>query len=306
MTKQFLYFFDELDDSPEERYLEDRSMEVTRRFLCSYEHRLNAAAVLLGGGAEFPGGAGADEYSGFPELRVAEISIAPYSGYIYTSQQNSTAQPARRTHGNDGVPPLAMMELVYRTKDITEDPADGKEIGDGPITENPGQDPIVMEYDQRGHAEMMSIPARALRWDDAAAPQQLPADSHPYKLIALADHILTFHFVNTPPLGAMKSIRGKVNVAAFNIPVVNIGIAAEQGMFYDYDVRREWTINDVTGQPRRAWEVKYTIKERTIDGEFGWNHLYDPVDGRWKKAIAVGSGEPIYAKTSFAPAFIFR
>lgn len=302
MSKNFNFFFHEMEGSPEESYSDNGTMEVVRNFLCDYRYRLVAASILKGANTDLPGGSGADTYLDFPELRATSVRISPFSGYPWTASTNTSDPTEYIAHNGDIA--LAQLEVTYGTRDLSEDPTQD-EIGDGPInSENPTQDPIVMEYDQRGHAEMMSLPGRAFKW--SGVPQALSPDAHPYKLIALADHVLTFHFVNTPPLGAVQALRGHVNEASLTIPVVNISIGEEMAMFYDFDIRREWTLADLTGRPRRAWEVRYTIKERNIDGTYGWNHAFDPVRGSFDKPVTMAGGNTIYPTASFTGAFIFR
>jgi hypothetical protein len=174
-------------------------------------------------------------------------------------------------------------EITYGV--LEEDHGNGTDE-DGETGGDPNSDQIATIRRSVG-GEYMTIPNRNLQWEDDESKLQ-GEDISAGKMIPTIELIITIHRSSTNPAAAMRALVGKVNNATY------MGAGEETLLYIGGDVTRE-----ITTESPQPYRVEHRFVERAVDGGiYGWNHLYDPTSGTWRK-VETSAGQPLYLKTDF-------
>ena len=153
--------------------------------------------------------------------------------------------------------------------------------------DDPDSDQIIT-YRVSFDAQMYEMKNTGLKWKGTNTPIDNP-DFHAAKLVNTIDHELTFHRVVTVPWATLRSLFGKVNNGAF------YGAAADTLLLGGVEIQQTLSLDGTI-----ASQVTIVFKEKNIDGNatYGWNHMFDPDDGKWKE-VETEDDKPLYPSGDF-------
>lgn len=266
MTITFPFDVQELENSPKESFSEDKGAANVRTFKVPYADRWT-----------FVTGMRRVQYPGMSAVLAESFDIQPYvpnpSGTIVNIDQDLTSHD------------YAQVAVKYN------------QIGDN-STKEEQPDGTYLSYRQAQQIEFQTIPTRGLVWESDSI--LVAPDAFATIPIPVTTHTLTWSEVATPPWNLLSEIKGKVNDAAYSIPIIGLNVAAE-GLFFESS---ESTAKvSVSGDAE--WELSITMIEKQITAygglSYGWNHQYRDEEG-WDRPVD-RSGNPTFELSSFSSIF---
>lgn len=292
--KSFAYEIEEIE-APVTSYTET-GVQVMRTFLVSFDNVDDFVQKMLGNGVGQQTTILPDTLStSYLNMEAVEAEVTGFLGdnAILTKVTTTTAYPTMSGK--------ALVKVKYLPKDRTQDTLNGDRVGDGALenSANPGGDPIIIDYKLQLSSEVMLLQGAQVKGKDDGKKLK-HGETFAY-FIAINRHQITMYDVPNLPLGPIKTTRGKINDGSFTIPVINITLADERGLFLGADVSRRYTAANFRNRQEPAWTVSYEFIEKLLPGGNGWNHILDS-RGNWKK-IVLGNGDDAYEAASFGPLF---
>ena len=294
MSKSFAYSVEEIKP-PEWSYTRE---EITCRrvFKLPWERHPDFVKNVLGTAVGAVGSILPDKLSSYANVEAVSASVTDFMKDDPRSMSGTANSTAEMTIDGD-----CEVVVNYSTTDRTDDTSDEETIGDGAYINphNPGGDPILLEYEADESVEVMAIPGRHIK-NQGGQVIGGPDDYTGIAVLNTSHRITIFSVKDLPP--ARNQLRGQVNVAAFLIPVVGVTIPAECGMFLGSTLQRRYTARDFNSNSEPAWNITYTIVERTFrNGAVTWNHVF--AKGRFQRGFI--EGVSIYPKGDFSGLFFF-
>lgn len=265
----------ELNDSPQVDLARD-SIRGVRRFLIPDANQFDFAVGMTAVSTGY--GMGPAAFPRFTAARVERIHFEPFS---HKPDSRTITDPTTQyntftgdsTHG-----PCTCLAVVYYSASAqnmqTSDPRD-----DG-LPEG-----TWATYQQRASGEFMSVPGRALYWpsDNKSVGQDAKGTIY----IPLADHVITWHRVSSPPWDVISEMKGQVNSGNFRLPGSGQMREAKTLLFESSEASTEFKFDP--SQPQ-LWTLSYTLREKRIKcfqsgvpTIVGWNHLFNENSGAWEE-----------------------
>lgn len=294
MSKSFAYSVEEIKP-PEWRYTREE-ISCRRVFKLPWANHPDFVRNILGTAVGAIGSILPDKLTTYANVEAVDAVVTDFMKDDPLRMVGSANSTAEMTITGD-----CEVVVNYSTLDRTDDTTDGAIIADGSYINphNPGGDPILLEYEADESVEVMAIPGRHFKEAGGANPGA--ADEYVGIAMLNTSHRITiFSIRDLPP--ARNGLRGQVNGAAFQIPVVGVMIPSECGMFLGSTLQRRYTARDLNSSSEPAWNITYTIVERTFrNGAVTWNHVFSK--GRFiRKRL---DNQDIYPKGDFAGLFFF-
>lgn len=294
MSKTFAYSVEELEP-PEFRFTRE-GVSARRIFKLPWDNYRDFVEKMLGTAVGQAGTVLPDRLSDYANIEAVDATVTDFLKGDPRRMTGTLSSTADMDIEGD-----CQVVVNYSTEDRTDDTSDDELVADGAYINphNPGGDPILLEYEADESAEVMAIPGRHFK----EAGGGNPGAPDEYVGIAVLNtlHRITIYSVrDLPP--ARNSLRGKVNDGAFPIPVVGVSIPSECGMFLGSTLQRRFTARDFNSNSEPAWNVTYTIAERTFrNGAVTWNHVF--AKGRFVRKQL--DNQDIYPKGDFSGLFFF-
>ncbi|HEY1065906.1 MAG TPA: hypothetical protein VGE52_07345 [Pirellulales bacterium] len=275
--------FQEVAGSPRERF-DESGVVATRILLCAWEDRTSLVRSLMGSRSPLAP-ALPSAYPGFPLCYVESVVVEPWSADLAPDSGEASLDAVNSYSAN----PAAKLTVTYRTK-----PYSSRK----PRTNLPDvPEGTFLSYQMRFSAQYIALPARQLRWSDAASIS-VPEDRPGSLVVPVAIHRLTWHKVSRPPWDAIRAATGRVNDSFF------LGAAGETLLFEGMDADAEF---EVDPDEPVTWRLTMTFRERAVkqgSSAFGWNHAYRESPAGWQR-LKTSDGNALYSSADFAALFQF-
>jgi hypothetical protein len=294
MSKTFAYSVEEIVP-PEYRFSRE-NVTARRIFKLPWANHRDFVEKMLGNAIGQVGSIIPDKLTGYANIEAVDAVVTDFMNDDPKSMTGTLSSSALPTIEGD-----CQVTVNYSTEDRTEDSSDEEQVADGAYfnPSNPGGDPILLEYEADESSEVMAIPGRYLK--DANGNVVGKPDEYAGFVVLNILHRVTIYSVrDLPP--ARRALSGSVNGGQFTIPVVGVSIPGECGMYLGSTLQRRFTARDVNSNTEPAWNVTYTIAERSFrNGAFTWNHAF--AGGRFRRVFL--DGQPPYQLGDFNGLFFF-
>lgn len=258
----FAFTFEELEGSPEEEFSIAAGFTARRLFKVPYSARWT-----------FAQGMALSAYPGFPTCRVTRIAPKPYHDDIGGTITDPSLQ----------LPSYQFAEVECNYSIVQAQP-----------------DGSYLSYRKSGSAEFLTLPSRALKWEDNNEP--VAPDAHAAILLPKSDHEIIWHRVQYPNWGLLDASIGKVNSIPFAIPVIGLVCPFETLMFLGYQVS-----TNLSPQGDMTWELALSFSSKRVSAfggaDYGWNHVYRDDPPGWQRPLS-NDGHPSYALMNLAALFV--
>lgn len=298
--------FNELRGSCKESFAFDQS-RATRLFHVPWTRRLDAVQELVGYIVVVGGSIvrfGSARYPDAPRLRCRNVDIEPFGGDRSVLTFGDLFQPIYKTG--------ALLTATY------ESPKTVDEAEPEQFTSTTAAQEIALVTEQHDFsAEFLTLPENTFKYRETVGESpQLIKDTTFGKLLPQVEISHTRHFVPIIPEDTINDLLGKVNNASFP-PTTNAfgnsrGRAAGTLLFIGAGARRVSTVNGIG-----VWEIMCKFLYRpskirttggvndagtTINtaGQFaGWNRIFMPKIGDWRKPLTNSGEREIYEDGDF-------
>jgi len=275
--------FEELGDSPRERYTAD-GMSARRRLLVAWEDRHAMVIELLAQG--YPPGLPAG-YPGAPGVVAMEVQVEPWPPA--PDAQGPLDDVTEQINSFTGK--YALLTVDYQLLVWAAGRPDLPSAPEG----------TVLTYRMDFGGEYMVLGGQNMYWhSDPTLP--VPPEAVPTLRVPVVEHQITWHRVVAPPWEAIRRCVGAVNAGPF------LGAAAETVLLDGATAQRQLLGLDSQRQPQLGWRIVYLFRERTVTvggQSYGWNHRYRCLPQQspgWDRLVD-GAGNPLYRTADFTPLF---
>jgi len=246
-----------MEGSPAEKLNASSGFSASRQFLVPWNQRIDFAVAMTR--AQYPGASA---------VRAEDITINPFDGKCEATITDFEAH----LNAYD----FAVVSIQYSSVQS----ANQEQQADG----------TYLSYRQSLSAEFLTIPSRALVWDDNDEP--VSPDTHGAVLIPRTEHVLTWNDVPSPNWATLSDLRGHVNTSAVTIPVIGLSAPAETLLFKGAEIGAK-----ISSSGAIQYDLTITLSEKKIkaysDTVYGWNHAYRDDPAGWHKPVN-SDGETSY------------
>lgn len=268
--------FEELDDSPTGEW-EYGLFKGMRKFLVEWNSINEFVIDALGSPTGFNGTGVVDpaRFPGFPTVVAKKAKLKPASSRIDT---NSSAVLSDQL----GPPPVVANTNKY-SHVIFEIEYGSLPIGGAQPNKPNVPSGTFLEIDWDVGGEFLQVPGRSFVWDptDPNIPAtDIPQDVTPGVFIGRTELLMTWYYVNRPPVTAIRQLRGRVNSTAF------IGVPLDRVLFNGARYRETYDING-DFRTNLVFSFSEVSKHSTNSSDnpppnatiFGHNHVWSPEAG---------------------------
>ena len=272
--------------------------DATRTFLVPFDQKEQALIELQGNSTV--GGTDRQHHPNIPRLIVDTIKISPYNP---KPDQNCYVDPETEA---------ATYTDSYLQFDITY-----KLYASGWTNSEPSSETFevphgYINYEVTSAKEAIVLPSNELRFKDDQDEEQLLVNKQGIvNYVPVTNHIITWDYVQNPPIDAIRKKLGQVNAAPF------LGAKAGTLLFDSVKANRRAAVTpDGSSFLELNWKLSYTFKEKYIvDGlgndlglngdAAGWSYIYDRRSSAWVKAFYKVGNKFIYLypETDFTALF---
>jgi len=254
----FEYGFEEIEGSPRETADLTSGWTMTREFRVPWASRITFAGEMV-----------YSTYPNWPASRAMKFSISPETTDIGNDYSNPLT----------GLPTYAHARVV-----VTYEP-----LSSNGGTEQP--DGSVLDYQRSSESEFLTIPGRALLWEDNTEP--VSPDANAAILIPKRKHVYTWSQLASPNWALMQSYEGCVNNSPVTLPLVGLTCPVETLLFEGVEVGGSYSISGTT-----QWDLTMTFAEKRIlsysGSSYGWNHTYRDDPPGWVRTVDESGGRNYY------------
>lgn len=282
-----------------------RFLKIAWEDITNFVDEYMGGAKLVGGSLTYQAPV---SFPGFPLLILDEIDMEPMVDRVVTDGSVSIC--------DEGV----KVTLSYKTKDFetAEDPTRS-------FLKEPTN--IYLSHRINGSMQTITHANSAVRWELEGAtvekpdgnefkPTTVPDDIKAFIPIVVIDHELTWHNIPQPPILAIYSQVGTLNIDEF------LGHAPGTVLFSNFSLSAEASPNG-----KRLWEVQYTFSGRivkqlmsfkkntgtgqtqVVSGPVTWDAFLRPDPDTnhnpWQRIIQTGDRRPLIEQTDFTRLFKF-
>jgi len=250
----FGYGFEEVEGSPRESVDLKSGWTMTREFRVPWSSRITF---------------------------VEEMALWPYPGWRYSRAYKFSVSPESTDVGNNYVDPrVSSATYSHARVVITYEPLSeggGSEQADG----------SVLEYQRSSETEFLTIPGRALLWEDNDEP--VSPDANAAILIPKRKHVYTWSQLASPNWGLMQAYEGAANNAPVTLPLIGITCPVETLLFEGAEAKGSYSISGST-----QWDLTMSFAEKRITSysgsSYGWNHSYRDDPPGWIRTVDEDGG----------------
>jgi hypothetical protein len=273
--------FAELEGSPTIQLTPTGTM-ATRIFRVEWDQWQTFAEQLTGGWQRVGGQYRFLEPLPFPGLAnvvVDSLHVAPFDPRNPVGENVASAAFGLNRY------PTAGAKLTVQYKSAAND-----ETSDSGGVSRPSIHPgTILTYRADLNVTTVSVPGRAWHWAIDDSPK-VPDDVNPGLIMPTGSYLAQWDRVASPPWASIRSLRGKVNEAAFfdAPPGTLLFLGAKASRKFEF-------LRNAS-----LWTVEYAFEERAV----AWNRFFREESNSWTEIADAGDHRP-YAAGDFAALFQF-